>query len=71
MKARRADRLRVDGSHDYERIHMHALRALAELLAACAQSPVEITSDFETTTDVSGFAADIGGGTAPVAGYSA
>lgn len=45
----------VDASHGYERTHMHALRSLAELLTAYAQSPVEITSDFESTTDVSGF----------------
>lgn len=45
----------VDASHGYERTHMHALRSLAELVTAYVQSPVEITSDFETTTDVAGF----------------
>lgn len=32
----------VDASHGYERIHMHALRSIAELLTAYALSPVEI-----------------------------
>jgi len=45
----------VDSSHGYERTHLHALRSLAELLTAYAQSPVEITSDSEAMTDVSGF----------------
>lgn len=39
----------VDSSHGYERIHLHALRSLAELVTAYVRSPVEIKSDFETT----------------------
>ncbi len=39
----------VDASHGYERIHMHALRSLAELITAYAMSPVEIKRDFEET----------------------
>ncbi|SNY89971.1 hydrolase, peptidase M42 family [Cohaesibacter sp. ES.047] len=37
----------VDASHGYERIHMHALRSLAELITAYLGSPVEIKRDFE------------------------
>ena len=39
----------VDASHGYERIHLHALRSLAELITAYVRSPVEIKSDFEQT----------------------
>jgi putative aminopeptidase FrvX len=35
----------VDGSHGYERIHMHALRSVAELLTAYVSSPVKIARD--------------------------
>jgi putative aminopeptidase FrvX len=35
----------VDASHGYERIHMHALRSVAELLTAYVLSPVEIRRD--------------------------
>lgn len=35
----------IDASHGYERIHMHALRSLAELITAYALSPVEIARD--------------------------
>ncbi|PHP65517.1 osmoprotectant NAGGN system M42 family peptidase [Zhengella mangrovi] len=45
----------IDASHGYERIHMHALRSLAELLTAYAVSPVRIKRDFEETGDMSGF----------------
>ena len=45
----------VDASHGYERIHMHALRSIAELLTAYAVSPVQITRDFEETGGMSGF----------------
>ncbi|MFP1631087.1 osmoprotectant NAGGN system M42 family peptidase [Zhengella sp. ZM62] len=45
----------VDASHGYERIHMHALRSLAELLTAYAASPVQIKRDFEETAGMSGF----------------
>ena len=39
----------IDASHGYERIHMHALRSLAELATAYATSPVEISRDAEET----------------------
>jgi peptidase M42 family hydrolase len=45
----------VDASHGYERIHMHALRSLAELVTAYAVSSVEIKSDLEEIKDVRGF----------------
>lgn len=45
----------VDASHGYERIHMHALRSVAELLTAYVLSPVEIARDAED------LAAGIGG----------
>ncbi|MCS0502189.1 osmoprotectant NAGGN system M42 family peptidase [Ancylobacter mangrovi] len=45
----------VDGSHGYERIHMHALRSLAELVTAYVLSPVEITRDFQPTANLKGF----------------
>lgn len=45
----------VDASHGYERIHMHALRSLAELVTAYVQSPVAIKRDFEETGDAKGF----------------
>ncbi|HWL70145.1 MAG TPA: osmoprotectant NAGGN system M42 family peptidase [Geminicoccus sp.] len=35
----------VDASHGYERVHMHALRSVAELLTAYVLSPVEIRRD--------------------------
>jgi peptidase M42 family hydrolase len=38
----------VDASHGYERIHMHALRSLAELIDTYLTSPVEIRRDAET-----------------------
>jgi hypothetical protein len=37
----------VDASHGYERIHMHALRSLAELVTSYVLSVVEITRDAE------------------------
>lgn len=37
----------IDASHGYERIHMHALRSLAELMTAYVASPVEITRDVD------------------------
>lgn len=40
----------VDASHGYERIHMHALRSIAELLTAYVLSPVEIRRDAEETS---------------------
>ena len=45
----------VDASHGYERIHVHALRSLSELITAFATSEVEIKRDFEETTDMSDF----------------
>ena len=45
----------VDASHGYERIHMHALRSLAELITAYATSPVNIKRDFKATAGVRGF----------------
>lgn len=45
----------VDASHGYERIHMHALRSLAELVTAYVLSPVEITRDFQPTAPIRGF----------------
>jgi peptidase M42 family hydrolase len=41
----------VDASHGYERIHMHALRSLAELITCYVGSPVEITRDFEQISE--------------------
>ncbi|RAH98765.1 osmoprotectant NAGGN system M42 family peptidase [Acuticoccus sediminis] len=45
----------VDASHGYERIHMHALRSIAELLTAYAVSPVEIGRDREMMGSIAGF----------------
>jgi peptidase M42 family hydrolase len=45
----------VDASHGYERIHMHALRSLAELLTAYALSEVEIPRDREAVGSLRGF----------------
>lgn len=45
----------VDASHGYERIHMHALRSLAELLTCYAQSDVEIIRDRKAVSDLRGF----------------
>ena len=45
----------VDSSHGYERIHLHALRSIAELLTAYAMSPVEISRDREMMGSISGF----------------
>jgi len=45
----------VDASHGYERIHMHALRSLAELLTTYVTSEVEITRDMSDVGDLEGF----------------
>lgn len=45
----------VDASHGYERIHVHALRSVAELATAYAASPVEIERDIEEVSDIEGF----------------
>lgn len=45
----------VDASHGYERIHLHALRSVAELVTAYVASPVKIERDFDQFSDLSGF----------------
>ncbi len=46
----------VDASHGYERIHLHALRSLAELVTAYVTSPVEIKRDArELSASLKGF----------------
>ncbi len=45
----------IDASHGYERIHMHALRSLAELAAAYTLSPVEIARDASELSGLTGF----------------
>ncbi len=45
----------VDASHGYERIHMHALRSLAELTCCFVQSEVEITRDARKEASLEGF----------------
>lgn len=45
----------IDASHGYERIHMHALRSLAELATAYATSPVRIKRDAAEFSDLKGF----------------
>ncbi|MCA8929364.1 MAG: osmoprotectant NAGGN system M42 family peptidase [Alphaproteobacteria bacterium] len=45
----------VDASHGYERIHVHALRSLAELLTCYARSEVAIARDRHAMTDLTGF----------------
>ncbi len=45
----------VDSSHGYERIHMHALRSLAELITAYTTSPVDITRDADEIGPLNGF----------------
>ncbi|WP_422376801.1 osmoprotectant NAGGN system M42 family peptidase [Roseibium sp.] len=45
----------VDASHGYERIHMHALRSLAELATGYALSPVEIQRDAREFGGLKGF----------------
>lgn len=45
----------VDASHGYERIHMHALRSLAELITAYLTADVEIKRDFQQTGPMTGF----------------
>lgn len=45
----------VDASHGYERIHMHALRSLAELLSVYILSPVNIPRDAEAISGLAGF----------------
>jgi peptidase M42 family hydrolase len=45
----------IDASHGYERIHMHALRSLAELTVLYAASPVEIARDTEELAGIESF----------------
>src|SRR6056297_1994568 len=45
----------VDASHGYERIHMHALRSLAELLTSYGLSEVDIRRDAKTMAGLKGF----------------
>ncbi len=45
----------IDASHGYERIHMHALRSLAELLTAYARSEVDIKRDLRPVSGLKGF----------------
>lgn len=45
----------VDASHGYERIHMHALRSCAELVAVYAMSAVEIERDAVDLGPLAGF----------------
>ena len=45
----------VDASHGYERIHMHALRSLAELVTAYVTSDVEIERDAKELGGLRGF----------------
>ncbi len=45
----------VDASHGYERIHMHALRSLAELISCFVLSDVEIARDAREAGSLRGF----------------
>ncbi|GGE30570.1 peptidase M42 [Agaricicola taiwanensis] len=45
----------VDSSHGYERIHLHALRSVAELVTAYATSSVEIERDALEIGPIEGF----------------
>ncbi|MEX0957003.1 MAG: osmoprotectant NAGGN system M42 family peptidase [Rhizobiaceae bacterium] len=45
----------VDASHGYERIHVHALRSVAELVTAYITSPLEIERDLRPVSDLEGF----------------
>jgi peptidase M42 family hydrolase len=45
----------VDASHGYERIHMHALRSLSELITAYVRSPVDIRRDEQEMSGLEGF----------------
>jgi peptidase M42 family hydrolase len=45
----------LDGSHGWERIHMHALRSLAELATAYLVSPITISRDAKEVGPLNGF----------------
>ncbi len=47
----------IDGSHGYERIHVHALKTLAQLVAVYVTSPIEIERDTMEMSDIRGFPA--------------
>lgn len=47
----------IDGSHGYERIHVHALATLAQLVAIYVASPVEIERDTREMSGIVGFPA--------------
>ncbi|WP_252929085.1 osmoprotectant NAGGN system M42 family peptidase [Aliihoeflea sp. 40Bstr573] len=45
----------VDASHGYERIHVHALISIAELVARYVASPIEIERDVSEVSSLEGF----------------
>jgi peptidase M42 family hydrolase len=45
----------IDASHGYERIHLNALKSLAELTVLYASSPVEIARDLEELAGIESF----------------
>lgn len=45
----------IDASHSYERIHVDALKSIAELVCAYASSSVEISRDMEELSGIEGF----------------
>ncbi len=45
----------IDASHGYERIHVDALRSVADLLTAYVVSPLEIERDVREFSDIKGF----------------
>lgn len=45
----------IDASHGWERIHIHALRSLAELITAYLLGPVAFTRDAEEVSTLKGF----------------
>jgi peptidase M42 family hydrolase len=45
----------IDASHSYERIHVHALKSIAQLICAYAASPIEIARDMEELAGLEGF----------------
>lgn len=45
----------VDASHGYERIHVHALISIAELIARYVASPLEIERDVSEVSSLEGF----------------
>lgn len=45
----------IDASHGWERIHIHALRSLAELITAYVTGPVAFTRDAEEISTLKGF----------------